>query len=146
MRRHKPLAMAPSQLSPEDCAELTRLEEAMWKADTRFDLEFQEARFAPDFVEFGRSGKIYQRSEIIREGGASIEATLPLPNLAMKALDANTVQVTYDSAVVYRGVTEHAHRSSIWSRAPSGWVMGFHQGTPFYPQLGGPPPGNASAA
>jgi len=48
-------------------------------------------------------------------------------------LDENTVQLTYDSEAVYDGVVEHAHRSSLWSRGPSGWVMRFHQGTPFHP-------------
>ena len=51
---------------PEDKAELTRLEQAMWRAETRLDLAFQEARFAPDFLEFGRSGRVYNRAQIIR--------------------------------------------------------------------------------
>ena len=29
------------------------------------------------------------------------------------------------------GVVYHARRSSIWSRAGAGWLLRFHQGTPF---------------
>ena len=42
-----------------------------------------------------------------------------------------TAQITYDSEVTYDGIVERAHRSSIWSRTAHGWIMRFHQGTPF---------------
>ena len=116
---------------PEDKAELTRLEEAMWRAETRFDLAFQEARFAPDFVEFGRSGRVYNRAQIIRTDKHPIEASLE--NFRLVELDENTVLVTYNSVAVFDGVHEFARRSSIWSRSPAGWVMRFHQGTPYDP-------------
>ena len=115
----------------DDKAELTRLEEAMWRAETRFDLAFQEARFAPDFVEFGRSGRVYNRAQIIRTDKHPIEASLQ--NFTLVELDENSVLVTYNSMAVFDGVHEHARRSSIWSRSPAGWVMRFHQGTPYDP-------------
>jgi len=115
----------------DDKAELTRLEEAMWRTETRFDLVFQEARFASDFVEFGRSGRVYNRAQIIRTDKHPIEASLR--NLRFVELDQNTVLVTYISVAVFDGVHEHARRSSIWSRFPAGWVMRFHQGTPYDP-------------
>lgn len=105
----------------------------MWRAASRFDLTFQEQRFASDFVEFGRSGRIYTRGQAIRTEASPIQAKLPLPNLKLRVLDANTVQVTYDSEATYDGVVEYAHRSSIWSRTEGRWVMRFHQGTPFQP-------------
>lgn len=118
-------------LSPSDKDDLTELEEAMWRTETRYDPVFQQQRFASDFLEFGRSGRVYQRNDAILTHPRPIQATLPLHNLAIRLLDQNTAQVTYDSAVVYDGVVERAHRSSIWSRHSSGWVMRFHQGTPF---------------
>jgi hypothetical protein len=120
-------------LSPEDKTELTRLEEAMWRPDTRFDLAFQEAHFAPDFVEYGRSGRVYTRTEVIRTDKHPIEGSIPLPGLAIRELDGSTVLVTYNSQADFNGVREHARRSSIWSRSPTGWVMRFHQGTPYIP-------------
>ena len=127
-------------LNAKDRAEIIRLEEAMWREAMRFDLEFQEARFSDDFVEFGRSGRVYTRAEIIRTDSHPIHAKLPLANLHVTALDDNIVLVTYNSEAVYAGVVEHARRSSIWSRSPSpnqspkqaAWVMRFHQGTPYF--------------
>jgi hypothetical protein len=121
------------QLSAEDMTELTRLEEAMWIAATRFDAAFQQKRFAPDFFEFGRSGRIYSRQQAIRVGGDEINARLPLDALQVRSLDESTAQVTYNSHVEYDGAVEHARRSSIWTRTHNGWVMRFHQGTPYKP-------------
>jgi hypothetical protein len=126
-------AATPPVLPDAEHAQLVRLEECMWRGDTRFDLAFMEKTLAPDFVEFGRSGRVWSREQILDMAGRTIEATLPLPNLRIRLLDADTAHVTYDSAVAIDGTVEHAHRSSIWSRSAAGWVLRFHQGTPFRP-------------
>jgi hypothetical protein len=123
----------PLILSEEDHAILTRLEEGMWREVTRFDRTFQEQQFATDFFEFGRSGRVYTLDQIIQLDSQPIHAVLPLPNLAIRLLDQNTAQVTYNSQVEYESVVEHARRSSIWSRTESGWVIRFHQGSPYQP-------------
>jgi hypothetical protein len=123
----------PTALNESDRAQLTHLEESLWRAATRFDLAFMEKTLAPDFVEFGRSGRVWSREQILDMAGRTIEATLPLPSLRIRLLDANTAHVTYDSAVAIDGTVELAHRSSIWSRRADGWVLRFHQGTPFRP-------------
>lgn len=126
----KSMVMAISP-SAQDLADLTRLEESMWRESTRFDVAFQERSFAVDFMEFGHSGRIYTRDEIIRHDSQTIHAVLPLPNLSVRLLDKDTAQVTYNSEVTYGDRIEFARRSSIWSRSSSGWVMRFHQGTPY---------------
>jgi hypothetical protein len=120
-------------LPEADRAELTRLENALWREDTRFDLALQEQVFAPDCLEFGRSGRVYTREQMLVTERARIDAVLPLPDLAIRLLDENTAQVTYNSRVTYGGVVEHARRSSLWSRTAAGWVLRFHQGTPYFP-------------
>ena len=57
--------MSSGSLSEEDRCELIQLDEAMWRAETRFDPAFQALRFADDFVEFGRSGRVYDRAQIV---------------------------------------------------------------------------------
>lgn len=126
-------AATPPVLSDADRAQLVRLEECLWRSETRFDLAFMEQTLAPDFFEFGRSGRVWSHEQILDMAGRTIDATLPLPNLRIRLLDADTAHVTYDSAVTYDGTIEHAHRSSIWSRTADGWVLRFHQGTPFRP-------------
>src|SRR5512147_3220210 len=120
-----------SELSEEDFKALVRLEEAMWREETRFDEAFMERALAADFFEFGRSGRTYTRGQIIAFPREPIDAQLPLEGLRARLLDANTAQPTYNSKVQYQGVTEFGRRSSIWSRSGDTWVLRFHQGTPY---------------
>lgn len=122
---------SPATLSNDELAELIRLEEGMWREETRFDMAFMEKHFAGDFFEFGRSGRTYTRAQCMAAPAHAIRAVLPLPNLRIRLLTVDVAQVTYDSAVDYDGVTEYAHRSSIWSRSGDTWAMRFHQGTPY---------------
>jgi hypothetical protein len=121
------------EISDHERAELTELEEAMWRAETRYDPVFQSNRFATDFVEFGRSGRVYTRSQTIQADPAPgpIYAQLPLDQLHMRCLAPGTVLITYNSHVQMGSTVAHARRSSIWSRCNGQWVMRFHQGTPY---------------
>ncbi len=112
-------------------AELRQLEEDLWRTETRFDRAYMERVFADDFVEFGRSGRVYDREEILTPGGEPIHAVLPLPDYRVRPLSGDIVQVTYNSQVTYDGVVRHARRSSIWQRTATGWRLRFHQGTPY---------------
>lgn len=118
------------ELSKQDRAALKRLEEELWREETRFDGERMSDIIAPDFLEFGRSGRIYRREDSLAVPRQPIDAVLPLPDFDARLLHPDIAQVTYNSAVTYDGVVQHARRSSIWSRTPSGWVLRFHQGTP----------------
>lgn len=117
------------KLSTIDWETLRELEESLWRSETRFNLSFQEKVFAPDFFEFGRSGRTYTREQMIRDEVEPIRAQLPLQNFHIHSLDANNVLITYVSEVQYEEL-EKANRSSIWSRSHSGWQLRFHQGTP----------------
>tara|TARA_B100000676_G_scaffold282721_1_gene308830 strand:- start:3161 stop:3319 length:159 start_codon:yes stop_codon:yes gene_type:complete len=46
-------------LSDDDIAELTVLEESMWRGGTRYDRAWLEKVWAKDIAEFGRSGRVY---------------------------------------------------------------------------------------
>jgi hypothetical protein len=122
-------------LTSQEIDELTQLEEAMWTEDARYDAAFQAERFAEDFFEFGRSGNIYSREQVVLPASARhrINAHLPLEALSFRRIDTYTVQVTYNSHVDYDGVVKHARRSSLWTLTANGWVMRFHQGTPYEP-------------
>lgn len=119
------------ELSTEEREQLQRLEEDLWRAETRFDIAYMEQVIAGDFFEFGRSGRVYQRSDTLSVPGQPIQAVLPLPDFKARLLSENVAQVTYNSQVTYNGVVEKARRSSIWSRTPEGWLLRFHQGTPY---------------
>lgn len=120
-------------LTATDHDALRRLEEGLWKEETRFDPVFLDRVLAEDFREVGRSGRTYRRQETVAVPRQPIHATLPLPEFAIRLLHPDVALVTYESRVIYDGVVEYGRRSSLWSRSPSGWVLRFHQGTPFTP-------------
>jgi hypothetical protein len=123
---------ADRPLDPEDFQTLRRLEEILWRAETRFDGALMDGVFAPDFFEFGRSGRSYARNEMLLDPATArpIGATLPLPDFHARHLSDDVVQVTYVSEVVRDGEALRANRSSIWSRTADGWQLRFHQGKP----------------
>ena len=120
-------------ITAQEQADLTALEEAMWMASTRYDAAFQAACFAEDFVEFGRSGAIYAREQIVLAAAnqQDILEQLPLDNLQFRRLDVHTVLLTYNSLVQVGAEHLHARRSSVWTWQGDPWVMRFHQGTPY---------------
>lgn len=118
------------ELSSADHEKLKELEESLWRSETRFDQEYMNKVLAPDFFEFGRSGRIYQRVDTLGAPAQEIIAKLPLKNFTVRLIDNNVVQVTYISEVTDDGVIEVGNRSSIWSKAGTGWQLRFHQGTP----------------
>lgn len=120
-------------LSIDDLDMLQRLEEDLWREETRFDIPYMESIMAEDFIEFGRSGRTYDRASVLAVKAQPIGAVLPLPNFMVRGLSDSVVQVTYDSHIQDRDKTAYAHRSSIWSRGPDGWKLRFHQATPYEP-------------
>ena len=118
------------ELSVTDRQALERLEESLWREETRFDRAYMERILAVDFFEFGRSGRLHDRAATLAVARGPIHATLPLPGFEARLLSPDLAQVTYRSAVVYGGATFHARRCSLWSRSAEGWTLRFHQGTP----------------
>lgn len=118
------------ELSRRDRDLLERLEEELWREETRFDNRRMSEVIASDFLEFGRSGRVYKREDSLAVPRGPIDAVFPLPDFRARLLHQDVAQVTYNSAGTYDGVVQHARRSSIWSRTPNGWVLRFHQGTP----------------
>jgi hypothetical protein len=117
------------EISSQDFEALRLLEEGLWRAHVRFDLEKMDRILAPDFFEFGRSGRAYERADTLGIQASQIKAKLPLPDFKVRLLDPDVAQATYVSIVSYENGEERARRSSIWSRTRDGWQLRFHQGT-----------------
>lgn len=109
--------------------ELARLEESLWRRETRFDRRWMEELLAPDCWEIGRSGRVYDRDALLEVPDREIDAVLPLPELQVRLLQPDLAQVTYLSVVRQPTGTQRAHRSSLWTRADGRWQLRFHQGT-----------------
>ena len=112
---------------------LVKLEESLWREKSRGNRELMEATFDDDCYEFGRSGTVWSRSELLDQPKQPIDVTLPLPDLKATMLDEKTALVTYTSIAWRNDAASHTRRSSVWSLTASGWRLRFHQGTPFEP-------------
>lgn len=121
-------------ISLKDVDELRKLEESLWIARTRFDQAYMEQILSPEFVEFGRSGKVYSREDSLSAASRDIRCTLPLKNFTAHLIDENVFLVTYISESTSDGEMLAANRSSIWIKTPQGWQLRFHQGTPVFHQ------------
>jgi hypothetical protein len=116
-------------LSDQDVKDLRELEEGLWRAEVRFSRPAMEQIVAPDFFEFGRSGRTYSRADTLDISSREINAVLPLPDFKARLLAVDVAQVTYISIVRYPEGVERARRSSIWTRKEASWQLRFHQGT-----------------
>ena len=114
-------------LSPsEQQKELIALEESLWKDETRFDTVYMENILHPDFFEFGRSGRIYERSHTIYVPRSDINAIFPLKDLTFHQVSQDTILITYKSRVQYETL-EIGNRSSLWVKIDGVWKLRFHQ-------------------
>ena len=118
------------EIAEHDYELLKELEESLWRTERRFDRDYMDATLAPDFFEFGRSGRVYERNDTLNVEGGTIHTRLPLPQFAVRLIAGDVALVTYVSEVTYGNTVERANRSSLWSRCPTGWRLRFHQGTP----------------
>ncbi|MGW7364957.1 nuclear transport factor 2 family protein [Streptomyces sp. NPDC054841] len=84
----------------------------------------------PEFLEFGVSGRRWDRDAIID----SLVEEGPRGVKPITASDMKGTQLA-DDVVHLTFVTEsngrRAHRSSLWRRTGDAWLLYFHQGTPF---------------
>jgi hypothetical protein len=122
------------QLSSEDVQELQRLEEERLRPEVRRCPEKMAALLADDFLEFGRSGRIYDKVNILETVAQQCDGRLSLSQFSAKALAPSVALVTYWGTLRdTNGKERHALRSSIWTRTEKGWRLVFHQGTPMAP-------------
>ena len=118
----------------EAVAELKRLEEMLLRPEVRRSREAMDALLADDFVEYGRSGRIYDKAAIQEMADKPFDGQLSLYRFSAKALAPSVALVKYSTVLRQTDGNElHSLRSSIWWRTERGWQLVFHQGTPCDP-------------
>jgi hypothetical protein len=119
----------------EVAALLQRLEEQLLRPEVRASPDQVSRLLADDFMEFGSSGRAYDKAEVM----VGLAAEQPLPaglrilasHFEMKILAAGVALVTYRTARPVPGADPaRSRRSSIWKLMDGRWQMVFHQGTP----------------
>ena len=102
------------------------LELSLLTSENRQDATFLHRVLHPDFMEFGASGRTWNRQNIIVDLIAtSPETSIEATAMTARRIDADTILITYHA--------DHAGmrslRSSIWIQHKANWTMLFHQGT-----------------
>lgn len=119
--------------TPPRLAEIRTLEEALHRPEVRRSRDAVEGLLAPEFVEFGASGTVYRRAEIIDllvQEDEDDEAELHSDDYRLTAISPEAMLLTYRTCRIEAdGSQRHALRSSIWKWNGASWQMLFHQGT-----------------
>jgi hypothetical protein len=106
-----------------------QLEKSLLEPILRSDLSILQKLLHDEFVEFGQSGKIYNKQDIIDT----------LPNEESRILEVESTSITTrklsDNCILltYNLISDgklHSRRSSIWIKNLDKWQLIFHQGTP----------------
>ncbi|KNY16701.1 RNase H [Shinella sp. SUS2] len=114
--------------------EIRMLEEALHRPEVRGSRPAVEALLAEGFVEFGSSGTIYHRAEMLdllsEEADEPSDGTLEASDYALTAIAEGAVLLTYRTCRrAADGSERHVLRASIWKLVGERWQMAFHQGT-----------------
>lgn len=110
---------------------LYELETSLHKKEIRNSREQVGMLLADDFLEFGKSGMVFDKQSILdllqsEETDLQIEVS----DFSVKELAADVILVTYKGSMLNdEGVTVSTLRSSIWVSKEGSWCMTFHQGT-----------------
>jgi hypothetical protein len=78
-------------------ATLRDLEESLWREETRYNPAHMVAVLAPGFLEFGLSGRRYDRDAIVTSEIQPIGARLPLEDFSVTFVRPDVALVTYVS-------------------------------------------------
>ena len=123
---------------------LENLENFLFDPVARRDIAAVSNLLAEEFREFGSSGRIYTKLDILAELSTEQPVVISLTDFACQLTSPTTALVTYKSLSSHENRTPtQALRSSVWvlrapartySHSPSEqatWQMLFHQGTRF---------------
>ena len=111
--------------------EIKQLEEQLLQPELRKSSQDLAYLLSDDFIEFGSSGRIFDKARMIDALQHESRDQLSLTDFQIKDLTPDVVLVTYRAArrSEATGQTTCSLRSSIWQSIEGRWQIVFHQGT-----------------
>ena len=108
------------------------LEERLLRPEVRRSPDEAGKLLATDFIEFGSSGAVYSRQQILDALAKESPMELSATDFSVRVLCDGVVLLTYRSVRndPASGQEWHSLRSYIWKFVDGRWLMSFHQGTP----------------
>lgn len=112
--------------------QLLRLEEKLLNPEVRKSSDEVMALLSDDFVEFGSSGRIFEKTDVIEALKVESSTHFSLEDFRAAPLSEGVVLVTYRATMQHElsKVKSSSLHSSIWKKSGSAWKLVFHQGTP----------------
>jgi len=108
------------------------LEKKLLNPSARKDVSTLNDLLSNDFVEFGTSGKIYNKKNIIERLPEEVPTEIKAFDFAPIQLATNIIQIRFKTRrTTQDGLIIASLRSSIWKFDGKRWQMIFHQGTKF---------------
>jgi len=112
-------------MTPEQTQMFRVLEKSLHRKEIRNSRARVSELIADDFVEFGKSGAVCHKEEVLNAlEDEQIDLEIEVSEFVARELSSDVVLVTYKSTA--EGLT--ANRSSIWVKRDCRWQMTFHQG------------------
>ncbi|MEM9387740.1 MAG: nuclear transport factor 2 family protein [Pseudomonadota bacterium] len=111
---------------------LRTLERALHQPSVRADLTRLDALLHDSFVEFGSSGRVFSKADLLQQLPTESHPSAVLAqDFAVAPLGEGIALLTYRSAHVDGDgrTSRHTLRATLWQRTPAGWQARFHQGT-----------------
>lgn len=110
---------------------LRQLELKLLNPDVRMNADEVEHLLSDDFVEFGGSGRVFDKATTIDRLERDQPFASTMTAFRARFLTADIALVTYRlSCSGCSGPPRRSLRSSIWKRTGGVWCLLFHQGTP----------------
>jgi hypothetical protein len=110
--------------------QLRKLETRLLQPATRHDPDALLGLLAEEFCEFGSSGHVYSRSEIVNALQAESLRHFSITDFSITTLCDGVALVRYQATLSEpEKEISKSLRSSIWVLRDSRWQMLFHQGT-----------------
>ena len=113
-------------------ARIRQGEEALLDSAVRRQPDFVLALLAEDFVEFGASGKTWNRQQIVDLLAVEEFIQPAMENFECRLIADGVALATYKAVRTDPGTGDLSVslRSSLWTMESAGWQLRFHQGTP----------------
>lgn len=109
---------------------LLKLENRLLQPEVRRSSEELKQLLAEEFVEFGSSGVVYNRQQIIAELKNALAMKASISKFGVSSLSPEIALAMYRATITVGDIAKSSLRSSIWCRRTGEWQMVFHQGTP----------------
>ena len=113
-------------------SQVRQREELLLSQEVRRDKERLSQLFADDFREFGASGRVFKKQDIIDSLISTEEDWhYRMDDFQGDRLADDTILITYRLHILTPDgePLRHSLRSSIWRKKDQNWALFFHQGT-----------------